>query len=131
MDLFDPNPDLIRLAGQPVPEPFGLFKTRRNVAKDKLKPPLRPFRPRGQCDMVVSDFLPPIAEHVDDICLLRGFHRDSVTHPAEADKTHVHDIRATILHLPGMDHERLTFHHGGRDERLTAIAGKVIERALA
>ncbi len=81
VDLFDPKPDLIRLAGQPIPESFGQFKTRRNVAKNKLMPPLRPFRPRGQCGMEVSDFLPHIAEHVDDICLLRGCHGDSVTHP--------------------------------------------------
>src|SRR5688572_11941105 len=81
VDLFDPKPDLIRLAGQPIPESFGTFKTRRNVAKNKLMPPLRPFRPRGQCGMEVSDFLPHIAEHVDDICLLRGCHGGSVTHP--------------------------------------------------
>ena len=81
VDLFDPKPDLIRLAGQPIPESFGQFKTRRNVAKNKLMPPLRPFRACGQCGMEVSDFLPHIAEHVDDICLLRGCHGDSVTHP--------------------------------------------------
>src|SRR5262245_60791969 len=45
VDLFDPKPDLVRLAGQPIPESFGVFKTRRNVAKNKLLPPLRPFRP--------------------------------------------------------------------------------------
>lgn len=81
VDLFDPKPDLIRLAGQPIPESFGTFKTRRNVAKNKLLPPLRPFRKHGQCGMEVSDLLPHIAGHVDDICLLRGCYGDSVTHP--------------------------------------------------
>ena len=81
VDLFDPKPDLVRLAGQPIPESFGVFKTRRNVAKNKLLPPLRPFRPRGQCGMEVSDLLPHIARHADELCLLRGCHGDSVTHP--------------------------------------------------
>jgi hypothetical protein len=81
VDLFDPKPELMRLAGQPIPESFGTFKTRRNVARNKLMPPLRPFRPRGQTGIEVSDFLPHIAEHMDEICLLRGCRGDSVTHP--------------------------------------------------
>ena len=81
VDLFDPKPDLIRLAGQPIPESFGTFKTRRAVAKNKLLAPVRPFRKHGQSGIEVSDFLPNIAECVDDICLLRGCHGDSVTHP--------------------------------------------------
>lgn len=81
VDLFDPKPELIRLAGQPIPESFGQFKTRRNVAKNKLMPPLRPFRPRGRSGIEVSDFLPNIAGHVDDLCLFRGCRGDSVTHP--------------------------------------------------
>jgi hypothetical protein len=81
VDLFDPKPELVRLAGQPIPESFGAFKTRRAVAKNKLLPPCRPFRPRGQCGTEISDFLPNIAEHADEICLFRGCYGDSVTHP--------------------------------------------------
>jgi hypothetical protein len=55
---------------------------------------------------------------------------DAVGLRAEADRTHVHDIHATILHLLGFDHERLTFRHDGRDQRLTDVAGNVITRAL-
>src|SRR5688572_30314691 len=72
VDLLDPKPDLIRLAGQPIPESFGTFKTRRAVAKNKLLAPVRPFQKRGQCGMDVSGFLPNIAGCVDDLCLLRG-----------------------------------------------------------
>lgn len=50
--------------------------------------------------------------------------------PAEG-KTHVHDLHATILHLLGLDHERLTFRHAGRDYRLTDIAGRVIHEIVA
>ena len=44
---------------------------------------------------------------------------------------HIHDLQATILHLLGLDHERLTFHHAGRDYRLTDVHGKVVKEVLA
>ena len=44
---------------------------------------------------------------------------------------HVHDFHATILHLMGFDHERLTYRHGGRDYRLTDVAGRVVKGVLA
>jgi hypothetical protein len=46
------------------------------------------------------------------------------------DEVHVHDFHATILHLLGLNHERLTFRHGGRDYRLTDVAGNVVEQVL-
>ena len=50
---------------------------------------------------------------------------------AVADKVHVHDLHATVLHLMGIDHERLTFRHAGRDYRLTDVHGRVVKEALA
>jgi hypothetical protein len=47
------------------------------------------------------------------------------------NKAHVNDVHATILHLMGIDHERLTWMHNGREERLTIVAGNVIEGILA
>jgi hypothetical protein len=44
---------------------------------------------------------------------------------------HVYDLQATILHTLGFDHERLTFHHAGRDYRLTDVHGKVVPGLLA
>jgi len=44
---------------------------------------------------------------------------------------HVHDIQATILHTLGFDHERLTYHHAGRDYRLTDVHGSVVNELLA
>ena len=44
---------------------------------------------------------------------------------------HVHDFHATILHLMGLDHERLTYRHTGRDYRLTDVAGEVVRGLLA
>jgi hypothetical protein len=42
----------------------------------------------------------------------------------------IHDLHATILHLLGINHEKLTFRHGGRDFRLTDVHGHVIEGVL-
>jgi hypothetical protein len=50
-------------------------------------------------------------------------------HPTE-DAVHVHDLQATILQQLGLDHERLTYHHAGRDFRLTDVYGKVIQKIL-
>ncbi|MFN0021498.1 MAG: DUF1501 domain-containing protein [Pirellulaceae bacterium] len=50
---------------------------------------------------------------------------------AVQDKVHVHDLHATILHLLGLDHERLTFRHAGRDYRLTDVYGRVVREILA
>ena len=50
---------------------------------------------------------------------------------AVENKVHVHDIHATILHLMGMDHERLTYFTGGREMRLTDVEGEVIHDILA
>jgi len=47
------------------------------------------------------------------------------------DKVYVHDFQATILHLPGLDHQRLTHRYQGRDFRLTDIHGELVEGILA
>jgi hypothetical protein len=47
------------------------------------------------------------------------------------DPVHVHDLHATILHLMGLDHERLIFKHLGRRYRLTDVSGKVVEGLMA
>jgi hypothetical protein len=46
-------------------------------------------------------------------------------------KVHTHDLHATMLHLLGLDHERLTYRHAGRDYRLTDVAGKVAQDVIA
>jgi hypothetical protein len=50
---------------------------------------------------------------------------------AAEDKVHVHDLHATILHLLGLDHLRLTFRYAGRDFRLTDVEGRVVPELLA
>ncbi len=50
---------------------------------------------------------------------------------AVGGRVHAHDLNATILHLLGLDHERLTFRHAGRDFRLTDVHGNVVREILA
>lgn len=47
------------------------------------------------------------------------------------DKVHMHDLHATILHLLGLDHERLTFQHAGRAFRLTDVYGRVVKEIIS
>ncbi|MEE2624084.1 MAG: DUF1501 domain-containing protein, partial [Verrucomicrobiota bacterium] len=56
---------------------------------------------------------------------------DELGHQAVVDKVEIHDLHATILHLLGLDHKKLTFKHSGRRFRLTDVAGRVINQIVA
>lgn len=63
-----------------------------------------------------------------------GFHlgvTDEFGFSAVEDEVHIHDLQATILHLLGLEHTRLTYHFQGRDFRLTDVGGKVVTKLLA
>jgi arylsulfatase A-like enzyme len=56
---------------------------------------------------------------------------DELGFNAVEDRAHVHDIHATLLHLLGLDHKKLTFRFQGRDFRLTDVHGEVLHKILA
>jgi hypothetical protein len=56
---------------------------------------------------------------------------DDIGATVAENPVHVHDFHATVLHLLGIDHERLTYRHAGRDYRLTDVAGNVVREILA
>lgn len=56
---------------------------------------------------------------------------DDYGYYAAEDKVHIHDLHATVLHLLGLDHERLTYRYAGRDFRLTDVHGRVVSEILA
>lgn len=56
---------------------------------------------------------------------------DDYSYSIVRDPVHIHDLNATVLHLLGMEHTRLTFRHQGRDYRLTDVGGKVVTDALS
>ena len=56
---------------------------------------------------------------------------DEIGATVAENKVHVHDFHATILHLLGIDHTKLTYRHGGRDYRLTDVHGNIVREILA
>jgi hypothetical protein len=56
---------------------------------------------------------------------------DDFSYNITKDPVHIHDVQATLLHILGLEHERLTYHYQGRDFRLTDVAGKVVYGMLA
>ena len=56
---------------------------------------------------------------------------DDIGFRSVVDRVSVNDLHATILHLIGIDHERLTYRYSGRDFRLTDVAGRVIDEIIA
>lgn len=62
---------------------------------------------------------------------LRYGSTDDLGYDAVEDKMHIHDLHATILHLLGLDHERLTYRYAGRDFRLTDVKGVVAKKIIA
>ncbi len=81
VDLFDPKPDLKKLAGEPLPDSFGMVMTRRKVATNPLLGPIKPFAKHGESGLEISEFTPEVAKHADELCVIRSLHGDSVNHP--------------------------------------------------
>ena len=62
---------------------------------------------------------------------LRYGETDPTGFDAVQDKVHTHDLHATMLHLLGLDHERLTYRYSGRDFRLTDVYGNVVHDIIS
>ncbi len=56
---------------------------------------------------------------------------DDYGYEAVQDSVQIHDLHATILTLLGLDHEKLTYKHAGRDFRLTDVDGQVVKEIIA
>src|SRR5437867_12221198 len=72
LDLFDPKPALEKLAGQPMPASFGRPITAMGTTLNALMPSKRQFRRFGQSGIEVSDWYSRIAEHGDDLAIIRS-----------------------------------------------------------
>ena len=82
MDTFDPKPLLNKLDGQPRPKEFGEAKYQFVKSDAKLLGSKRTFKKFGQSGIEVSDLFPHLAEHVDDMAIVRSCHGDMVVHSA-------------------------------------------------
>ena len=145
-------------AGQPWDNHENLAGQHRSLAKDWDRPIaafLKDLKQRGMLDSTLvvwgGEFgRTPVAElpslsgrdhnHYGFTMWLagggaRGGHvhgaTDEMGFAAVEDKVHVHDLHATMLHLLGFDHEKLTYRYAGRDFRLTDVHGRVVRELLA
>jgi hypothetical protein len=80
IDLFDPKPALDKLAGQPMPESFGKVMTAMGTGNNTLMPSKRQWKQHGQSGLWVSDWYPHVAQHVDDLCVIRSCWADGLNH---------------------------------------------------
>ena len=80
LDTFDPKPELVRLAGQPMPASFGKVITAMGTASNTLMPSTRTWKQYGESGMWVSDWYPNIAQHVDEMSMLRSCWADGLNH---------------------------------------------------
>src|SRR3954470_16183928 len=94
IDLFDPKPELQRLAGQPMPASFGKVITAMGTASNTLMPSSRTWKQYGQSGTWVSDWYPSVAQHVDDMCILRSCWADGLNHVGSVCQMNTGDILA-------------------------------------
>ncbi len=80
IDLFDPKPELERLAGQPLPPSFGRPITAMGTGGNSLMPSKRRWKQYGRSGIWVSDWYPEIANHVDQMCVFRACWADGLNH---------------------------------------------------
>ncbi|MDG2127109.1 MAG: DUF1501 domain-containing protein [Fuerstiella sp.] len=80
VDSFDHKPELINSDGKSIDFTGVRFGTFGKVSQRALMKPLWKFRQYGDCGQHVSELFPQIAEHVDDLCFLKGMHTEGVAH---------------------------------------------------
>src|SRR5436190_6893088 len=80
LDLFDPKPALDTLAGKPMPESFGRPLTSMGTVGNTIMPTKRKWAQHGQSGLWVSDWYPNVAQHVDDLAVIRSCWADGLNH---------------------------------------------------
>ncbi|MCC7374688.1 MAG: DUF1501 domain-containing protein [Verrucomicrobiales bacterium] len=94
LDLFDPKPELQRLAGQDMPASFGRPITAMGTAGNTLMASRRAWKQHGQSGLWVSDWYPAIARHADDLCVIRSCKADGLNHVGSVCQMNTGDILA-------------------------------------
>ena len=94
LDTFDPKPALEKLNGQPMPESFGRPVTAMGTAGNTIMRTKRTFKQHGQSGLWVSDWYPHIAQHVDDLAVLRSCWANGLNHVGSVCQMNTGDILA-------------------------------------
>jgi uncharacterized protein (DUF1501 family) len=94
IDTFDPKPALIKLDGQKLPPSLQNIRLQfTNAADAPLLASRRKFQKYGQCGMDVSDLFPNVAQHVDDLALIRSCHHEAFVHSMALNLMNTGSIR--------------------------------------
>jgi hypothetical protein len=88
LDLFDPKPEVTKNHGKPLPDSFGKPVSQFTKGDTPLLASTRSFRKHGKSGLEVSDLMPHLAEHVDDICFLRSCWVTSTVHAPAMYEVH-------------------------------------------
>ncbi len=94
IDLFDPKPKLNELHGQPLPPSYGKLITAMGTGNNALMGAPRTWKQHGQSGLWVSELYPQIAQHVDDIAVLRSCVADGLNHVGSVCQMNTGDILA-------------------------------------
>lgn len=94
IDLFDPKPKINEMHGQPLPASFGKVITAMGTASNTLMGSPRKWKQHGKSGLWVSDWYPHIAEHVDDIAVLRSCWANGLNHVGSVCQMNTGDILA-------------------------------------
>jgi len=94
IDLFDPKPKLNEMHGQPMPKSFGKLITAMGTGNNALLGSPRKWRQHGQSGTWVSDWYPHIAQHVDDMAVVRSCVADGLNHVGSVCQMNTGDILA-------------------------------------
>jgi len=94
IDLFDPKPKINELHGQPMPKSFGKLITAMGTGNNSLMGSPRNWKQHGQSGTWVSDWYPHIAQHVDDMAVVRSCVADGLNHVGSVCQMNTGDILA-------------------------------------
>jgi len=94
IDLFDPKPKLNELHGQPLPPSFGKVITAMGTGNNSLLGSPRKWKQYGQSGLWVSDWYPHIAQHADDLAVIRSCWADGLNHVGSVCQMNTGDILA-------------------------------------
>jgi hypothetical protein len=94
IDLFDPKPELNKLAGKPMPAGFGKLVTAMGTGNNTLMASPRTWKQHGKSGMWVSEWYPHIAKHVDDMTVIRSCWANGLNHVGSVCQMNTGDILA-------------------------------------
>jgi len=116
MDLFDPKPTLNKMAGKPLPANTGQPKSQFTSGKEVILASTRKFQKHGESGQWVSDLMPHLAKHVDDICFLKACWGHSTIHAPAIYELHT---GRTLMGHPSLG-SWVTYGLGSENENLPA-----------